>query len=441
MLTRFDAIDGGLVKQDSATAFDTGTVWIDLLNPTKDEDVLVEKALGIAVPTREEMAEIEVSSRLYFERGAHYMTANILYAVDSPEPQGTAMTFILSGTQLTTVRYAEPRAFEIFLNRAQKKDAACMSGAAVMVGLLEAIIDREADRVERIQGEVDKLSQTIFGTKGGERTRTRRFDVNIRTIGYEGELTSRSRESLLSIDRLLTYLATALLRTDGLPAFSQTLTVAAHWLETYWDHVYPVIDEDAIARRNALNCFADPMAVVDEQRKLPQLQGIDVIVLQNQSENIRSSLGELRNAGLVGAGLALVVLFLFLRHWPTTLIVALAVPFSLLITVAAMYFLGFSLNILTMMGMLLAIGLLVDNAVVVTESIFRHRQVAGADPIASTLTGVTEVGQLVSLDGLPPDDLGARKAASANSGRVDPADDCGNGIVLFQSDDAHGASP
>ena len=137
------------------------------------------------------------------------------------------------------------------------------------------------------------------------------------------------------------------------------------------------------------------MAVVEEQRKLPQLQGIEVIVLQNQAENIRSSLSELRNAGLIGAGLALVVLFLFMRDWPTTLIVGLAVPFSLLITVAAMYFLGFSLNILTMMGMLLAIGLLVDNAVVVTESIFRHRQVTGADPIASTLTGVTEVGLAV----------------------------------------------
>jgi HAE1 family hydrophobic/amphiphilic exporter-1 len=137
------------------------------------------------------------------------------------------------------------------------------------------------------------------------------------------------------------------------------------------------------------------LAVVEEQRKLPQLQGIDVIVLQNQSENIHSSLTELRNAGLVGAGLALIVLFLFLRHWPTTLIVALAVPFSLLITVAAMYFLGFSLNILTMMGMLLAIGLLVDNAVVVTESIFRHRQMSGAEAIASTLSGVSEVGTAV----------------------------------------------
>ncbi len=137
------------------------------------------------------------------------------------------------------------------------------------------------------------------------------------------------------------------------------------------------------------------MVVVEEQRKLPQLQGVDIIVLQNQSENIRSSLNELRNAGLIGAGLALIVLFLFLRHWPTTLIVALAVPFSLLITVAAMYFLGFSLNILTMMGMLLAIGLLVDNAVVVTESIFRHRQMDGAEAIPATLAGVTEVGLAV----------------------------------------------
>ena len=137
------------------------------------------------------------------------------------------------------------------------------------------------------------------------------------------------------------------------------------------------------------------MAVVEEQRKLPQLQGIEIIVLQNQSENIRTSLTDLRNAGLIGAGLALIVLFLFLRDWPTTLIVGLAVPFSLLITVAAMYFLGFSLNILTMMGMLLAIGLLVDNAVVVTESIFRHRQVPGAEALASTLSGVSEVGLAV----------------------------------------------
>ncbi len=137
------------------------------------------------------------------------------------------------------------------------------------------------------------------------------------------------------------------------------------------------------------------MQVVDEAQQLPQLQGVDVIVLANQAENIRSSLGELRNAGMIGAVLALIVLFSFLRDWPTTLIVSLAVPFSLLITLAAMFFLGYSLNILTMMGMMLAVGLLVDNAVVVTESIFRHRQKPGSEAILATLSGVREVGLAV----------------------------------------------
>ena len=67
--------------------------------------------------------------------------------------------------------------------------------------------------------------------------------------------------------RLLAHLGTALLRTDGLPAFAETLNVASQWLETHWSQIYPLVDEDAILRRNALNCFADPMAVVDGLRR------------------------------------------------------------------------------------------------------------------------------------------------------------------------------
>jgi magnesium transporter len=208
MLTIYDAADGVLTKRDGASSVTPATVWVDLFNPTKDEDALVEQALGVSVPTREEMAEIEASSRLYQEGGAYVMTAIVLHQVDKDDALiATPVTFILAGSRLITVRYAEPRAFSIFLGRAQKKDAPCVSGVAIMIGLLEAIVDREADRVERIQAEVDKLSQTIFTVKGGERTRSRRFDVNIRTIGREGELTSRSRECLLTLDRLLTYLA------------------------------------------------------------------------------------------------------------------------------------------------------------------------------------------------------------------------------------------
>jgi len=209
MLAIYDATDGVLIKRDSASSVTPTTVWVDLFNPTKDEDLLVEQALGISVPTREEMAEIEASSRLYHEGGAHVMTAVVLHQTDKDIETliATPVTFILAANRLVTVRYAEPRAFTMFLNRAQKKDAPCVSGVAIMVGLLEAIVDREADRVERIQGEVDKLAQTIFDIRGGGRSRSRRFDVNIRTIGREGELTSRSRECLLSLDRLLTYLA------------------------------------------------------------------------------------------------------------------------------------------------------------------------------------------------------------------------------------------
>jgi len=239
MLTVYDAAEGVLVKRQGVPAINGATVWIDLLNPTKDEDLRVEQALSISVPTREEMSEIEASSRLYQEGGAQYMTAVVLHQPDPPfePPVGTPITFILAGSRLVTVRYAEPRSISIFLSRAQKKDAACMHGAAVMVGLLEAIIDREADRVERIQGEVDKLSQTIFGNRGGEHTRTRRFDVNIRTIGREGELTSRSRESLLTLDRLLTYLAHSMAERGDEKALRARVKTAGRDVQSLADHI------------------------------------------------------------------------------------------------------------------------------------------------------------------------------------------------------------
>src|SRR5215213_10001964 len=139
MLAIYDAADGVLTKRDSASSVTPTTVWVDLFNPTKDEDLLVEQALGISVPTREEMAEIEASSRLYHEGGAHVMTAVVLHQTDKDIETliATPVTFILAANRLVTVRYAEPRAFTMFLNRAQKKVAPCVSGVAIMVGLLE----------------------------------------------------------------------------------------------------------------------------------------------------------------------------------------------------------------------------------------------------------------------------------------------------------------
>ncbi len=134
---------------------------------------------------------------------------------------------------------------------------------------------------------------------------------------------------------------------------------------------------------------------VEKIGELPQMQGIRIFDLDNQAQGVRDSLSDLLSAGLIGALLAIAVLYLFLRQLSTTLIVTAAVPFSLLITLAAMYFFGLSLNILSMMGLMLAVGMLVDNAVVVTESIFRYRQDMPDDPVNATLLGVKEVGLAV----------------------------------------------
>jgi len=152
------------------------------------------------------------------------------------------------------------------------------------------------------------------------------------------------------------------------------------------------IDVFKSTQANVVDVADRVLEAVEEARKAPQLQGIEILVVGNQADSIRQSLRELRNAGLVGAVLSFFMLLLFLRHLPTTAIVSLAVPASLLVTLGAMYFMGFTLNILTMMGMLLAIGMLVDNSVVITESVFRHRQLMPGRPFEATIAGVKEVG-------------------------------------------------
>jgi HAE1 family hydrophobic/amphiphilic exporter-1 len=152
------------------------------------------------------------------------------------------------------------------------------------------------------------------------------------------------------------------------------------------------LDVFKATQANVVDVADRVIEAIEKARELPQFQGIQILVVSNQADSIRSSLSELRKAGMIGAVLSFFMLLFFLRHLPTTLIVSLAVPASLLVTLAAMYFLGFTLNILTMMGMLLAIGMLVDNSVVITESIFRHRQLHPGKPLESTLAGVKEVG-------------------------------------------------
>ncbi|HKL63728.1 MAG TPA: efflux RND transporter permease subunit, partial [Woeseiaceae bacterium] len=136
-------------------------------------------------------------------------------------------------------------------------------------------------------------------------------------------------------------------------------------------------------------------AELERIAELPSMRGIRIFGIDNKADSVRSSLANLLQAGLIGSVLAVLVLYLFLRQITTTLIVMLAVPISLVITLGVMYFSGLTLNILTLMGLMLAVGMLVDNAVVITESIFRYRQRYPDEPQRATLAGVKEVGLAV----------------------------------------------
>jgi magnesium transporter len=183
------------------------SVWIDLVSPTPEEDALAERVLGVSVPTRDEMQEIEVSSRLYVENGIRYMTATLMCRSESSAPETTPVSFILADKRLVTVRYDEPRAFGLVGTKLARTCPAGITGRGVLLELLDGIIDRTADILERVSAEIDKSSHDIFEPHGRRTNRSLTYQMILKTIGRKGDLTSKVRESLVSIGRLLLYLA------------------------------------------------------------------------------------------------------------------------------------------------------------------------------------------------------------------------------------------
>jgi magnesium transporter len=184
-----------------------GTIWADMLAPSAEEDRAVETAFGVMVPTREEMVEIEPSSRLYIENGVRYMTATLICHSDTETPKTTVVTFILGNGRLVTVRYDEPRPFNMLASRLTRSCQPTANGESVMIDLLDAIIDRCADILERIGGDVDHVSQSIFERESSAEHSLKSFREILKDIGKKGDLNSKVRESLVSIGRLVLFLA------------------------------------------------------------------------------------------------------------------------------------------------------------------------------------------------------------------------------------------
>ena len=197
---RLQAADGAPEPLDSL-------VWIDLISPTDEEESSLEARLGIDLPTKADMEEIEISSRLYQDNGAVFMTAILPAHADRDDPQVAPVTFVLADERLITVRYHEPRAFQTFSARAQKAASGCETGLGVLIALLEAIVDRLADILERTGRDIDRLSRTVFKRGGDKPTPARDFQRVLEEIGRNGDQTSNIRDSLVTFERMAGYLA------------------------------------------------------------------------------------------------------------------------------------------------------------------------------------------------------------------------------------------
>ena len=179
-------------------------LWIDMLAPEPAEEQKVEAALGIDVPTRHEMREIEPTSRLYEKDGALFMTATVVGGADTDKPVGEPITFILTGGRLVTVRYHDPQSFTTFGPAAAEELAGCRSGTTAFVWLLDVIVDRLADILEMVGGDLDRTAKELFRRSPGDsKMLTSSFSDVVRRIGISSDRTSKVHESLVSLKRLL----------------------------------------------------------------------------------------------------------------------------------------------------------------------------------------------------------------------------------------------
>jgi magnesium transporter len=228
MLTSYRLANGSLkatiIAEDTAIPQDS--VWLDLYAPTDGERNAVGKLLGIDMPTRADMVEIEVSSRLFRRDDAIFMTALVLANSETDQPLADVVTFVLAKKILVTIRYIDPQPFRTFHARCERGSMPAASAEGILLGLLDVIIDRVADILEHIGAEVEQLSREIFNAKAPEAKSTQDFREVLRLLGRTNDLTGKMRESLLTVARMLSFLTQAIegYASKDVRAHTKTLT-------------------------------------------------------------------------------------------------------------------------------------------------------------------------------------------------------------------------
>jgi len=236
MIYIYDSVAGRLTRREGALPLTEQTVWIDLISPTHEEDAHVQQALGIQIPTRAEAREIEASNRIYQENGAYYGTAFVMFNIEQLNPGTSNVTFILAGNRVVTVRYVEPKAFPFFVSRVERGEAPCQSGPSIMIGIIETMLHRTADLIERIQDDVDRMARELFELNGSKRQRTN-LGLYLKGTGRDADIIARAQESAVSIDRVLMFFASAAKERQDDPQILERIDGARSDLLSLTEHM------------------------------------------------------------------------------------------------------------------------------------------------------------------------------------------------------------
>ena len=204
MLNCYIAENNGLKRVEQGSVDADSVVWFDLFNPSVDraEELFVEAALKVDVPTREEINTLDISSRLYQEDGAVFLTETMLANTDHKDPRTVSMTFVLKGSRLVTLRYDEFPPLKLCVDRAMKPGSGCITGQAMFKSIIETTLDRIGEVLEGVGGNIDELSHKVFVGDGKKSFSNQTFKDVLLTLGREETVVAKVRDSLVNLGRM-----------------------------------------------------------------------------------------------------------------------------------------------------------------------------------------------------------------------------------------------
>ena len=192
--------------------------WIDLLHPTHEERASVEGGHGLELPSREELSQVELSSRLSERNGVLFLSMPAVSHMDGLDQAQSPLGFVLSKNLLVTIRYAQLHAFETVAEECAKNGGS-FSSVDTFAALVDGMLELSADMIEQIAALLDGVSRAVFSKLGKQSHVTQSNDELRRVlidVGNAGERLSRIRGSVLGLQRIIPFVAAS--EQDWIPA-------------------------------------------------------------------------------------------------------------------------------------------------------------------------------------------------------------------------------